>query len=59
MAVWFMRWLQGLLCKQCPLFDVDIVARAGRTRTPIYDHRDDVMRAQERAHAFTCGGAMA
>jgi hypothetical protein len=48
MAVWFMRWLQGVPCKQSPLFDADIAARAGRTRTPINDHGDDALRARAR-----------
>ena len=58
MAVWFMRWLQGLLCKQSPLLDVDIAVRAGRMRTPISDHRDDAMGARARAHAFANKGAI-
>ena len=55
MAVWFMRWLQGMLCGQSFLFDVDITRGA---KTPILDHRDDAMRARARAHAFANKGAI-
>ena len=55
MAVWLMRWLQGMLCWQSLPFDVDITRGA---RTPIIDHRDDAMRARARAHAFANKGAI-
>ena len=55
MAVWFMRWLQGRLCGQSFLFDVDITRGA---KTPILDHRDDAMGARARAHAFANKGAI-
>lgn len=58
MAVWFMRWLQGTLCEQSPLFDADIAAGARETQTPTSDRRDDALRAPERALAFTHGGAI-
>ncbi len=56
MALWFMRWLQGVLCKQFPMFD--IAAGAGRAPTPIDDHRDDALRGQMHTHASICGGAI-
>ncbi len=56
MALWFMRWLQSVLCKQFLVFDID--GGAGRARTSINDHRDDALRAQVRTHASICGGAI-
>jgi hypothetical protein len=58
MAVWFMRWLQGTLCEQTPLFDADIATGARATQTPTKDRQDDALRARERALAFTHGGAI-
>ena len=52
MAVWFMRWLQGTLWEQCPLFDVGITTDAGITRTSIKHSGDDALRAQERARFY-------
>jgi hypothetical protein len=52
MAVWFMRWLQGVLCGQSSLFDVDMAAFGGSTRKPANDHRDDALSARARAHAL-------
>ena len=58
MAVWFMRWLQGVPCEQFPLFDVDIASRAASTQTPVTDHRDDAWHARERVPAIACGGGI-
>jgi hypothetical protein len=55
MAVWFMRWLQGMLCEQSLLFDREITRPA---QTPINDHRDDALGARERAYAFANAGAL-
>jgi hypothetical protein len=59
MAVWFMRWLQGLLCEQSALFHVDIATDAGSVGTPTNDRRDNVLRTRECAHALNYGGAIA
>ncbi len=58
MAVWFMRWLQCLLCEQSTLFHAEIAADAGRAGTPQNDRRDNVLRTRERAHALNHGGAI-
>jgi len=49
MAVWFMRWLQGVLCEQSPPFDLRIASFAASTRAPSINGRDDAF----RAHALT------
>jgi hypothetical protein len=58
MARWFMRWLQGTLCEQSPLFDADIAPGARDTQTPTNDRQDDALCTKERALAFTHGGAI-
>ena len=59
MAVWFMRWLQYLLCEEATLFHVDIASDAGSVGTPTNDRRDNVLRTRERAHALNYGDAIA
>ncbi len=58
MAVWFMRWLQCLLCEAFNLFRAAIAADAGRLETPTNDRRDNVLRTRQRAHALNHGGAI-
>jgi len=58
MAVWFMRWLQCLLCEESSLFHVEIATDAGRVETPTNDRRDNVLRTRELAHALNHGGAI-
>jgi len=58
MAVWFMRWLQCLLCEESSLFHVEIATDAGRAETPTNDRRDNVLRTRELAHALNHGGAI-
>ena len=49
MAVWFMRWLQGVLCEQPPLFHVRIASFAASMRAPSINGRDDAFRTRARA----------
>jgi len=49
MAVWFMRWLQGELCEQSPLFEVRIASFAASTRAPTINGSDDAFGAHARA----------
>lgn len=58
MAVWFMRWLQCLLCEESSLLHVEIASDAGRVETPTNDRRDNVLRTRELAHALNHGGAI-
>jgi hypothetical protein len=46
MAVWFMRWLQGVLCEQYPLFDICIAGFAAGMRAPSINSRDDAIRGK-------------
>jgi hypothetical protein len=59
MAVWFMRWLQCLLCEEFTLLlSRQIATGSGRAGTPTNDRRDNVLRTRERAHALNHGGAI-
>jgi hypothetical protein len=58
MAVWFMRWLQCLLCEESSLYHVEIANDAGRVETPTTDPRNNVLRARQHAHALNHGGAI-
>ena len=58
MAVWIMPRLQCLLCEQFILSRAELATDAGSAETPTNDHRDNVLRARERAHALNYGGAI-
>jgi hypothetical protein len=58
MAVWFTRWLQGLLCEEFTLFHAGIATGAGRPGTPTNDRRYNVLRTRERASASNRRGAI-
>jgi hypothetical protein len=57
MAVWFMRRLQGLPCKQFALFHAEIAIGAGRPETPTNHRRNNVVRTRRRAPALNHAGA--
>jgi hypothetical protein len=47
-----------LLCEEFTLFRTAIATDAGRVATPTNDHRDNVLRTRQRAHALNHGGAI-
>ena len=47
MAVWFMRWLQGVPREQSPPFDVDITPGAGSARKSTSHRRDCALRTRK------------
>jgi hypothetical protein len=57
MAVWFMRWLQGLPCDEFTLFHAEIATDAGRPGIPTNDRRDNALRTRVRARALNHAGA--
>jgi hypothetical protein len=60
MAVWFMRWLQGLPRQGLPHDDATPSRAESATdaETLTNDRRDNVLLARERAHALSHGGAI-
>jgi hypothetical protein len=58
MAVWFMRWLQCLLCEEFTLFRAEIATDAEEWEHQQNDRRDNVLRIRECAHALNHGGAI-
>jgi hypothetical protein len=60
MAVWFMRWLQGLPRQGLPRDDATLSRAeiATDAETPTNDRRDNVLLTRERAHALNYGGAI-
>jgi hypothetical protein len=58
MAVWFIHWLQRLLCEEFTLSRAEIAIGVARVGTPTNDRRDNVLRTRERAQALNHGGAI-